>query len=119
MGSAIRCFLTSGSEGSCKKRPQRFRLASYWWLLMVNTTLMTMLGAGLEAFASRETREAVENILRESGCVGARSFLDGLSMGPYRWLGLAIDQCSVGVCATNFLRSKLRFYVEPDRTWPS
>ena len=35
------------------------------------------------------------------------------TLHSYQWLGLSIDQCSVGVCGVNYLRSALRLLVEP------
>ena len=60
--SSIRAFCSDGSEGSFKGRPQKYRLASYMWLAAVNSSLVTMTGSGFEAFATCETRTAVQDI---------------------------------------------------------
>lgn len=111
--SAIRCFLTDGAERSFERRPQRFRLASFYWLLMINSSLVRMTGRGLEAFVTAETLPAVEQIMGSKGQEDLFAALRATAAGPFRWLGIAMDQCSVGVCASNFLRNQLRLMVEP------
>ena len=114
--SSIRAFLTDGAEGTYKNRPHKFRLAAHYWLLAVNTTLVTMIGSGLESFASKETVEAVRVGFSSSD---DETFLavmkERISSAPWpwRWLGVLMDQCSVGVTACNFMRNKLRLLVEP------
>ena len=48
LASAVRCFLSEGAEGNYKNRPQKYRQAAYWWLLMLDTFLFIRSGAGLD-----------------------------------------------------------------------
>lgn len=111
--SAIRCFMSEGSEGSCQNRLSKFRLAAYYWALLLNTSLVNVVGRGLEAFGSKETLPAAAEMMTNDDDPAFLQRLQGMMSGPWRWIGVPMDQCSVGVCASNFLRGRLRLYMEP------
>lgn len=80
---------------------------------MLNTALVTCLGRGLEAFGSSETAAAAAGLMTKDD---NPAFIEELKVkmgGPWRWIGVPMDQCSVGVCAANFSRGRLRLFMEP------
>lgn len=68
---------------------------------------------GLEAFATRETWEAVAPLMVAKDRLSFLESVQAQTPGPWRILGIAMDQCSVGVCAVNFLRNRMRLLVGP------
>ena len=111
--SSLRCFLTSGASGRCKQRPQKYRLAAHYFLLMLNTTLVTCTGKGLEQSATAATLELAASLGAAAVQETIRARITEAITGPWRWLGVPIDQRSVEVCGSNFLRNKLRLLMEP------
>jgi hypothetical protein len=82
----------------------------------LDTFLFIRAGAGFEAFASRETLAAARKLMGEAMSVLYMMQFPELCRSqrwPWQWLGISIDQCSVGVCGCNFLRDGLKLLVEP------
>ena len=82
---------------------------------MLDTFLWIRTSAGLEAFSSPRTAAAA---LKYSGSQTEAKYLEQLpnlcrSRFGFQWLGLGIDQWSVGCCGTNMLRYGLRLFAEP------
>ena len=62
LASTLRMFTREAPEmaGVVAAQPKTYRLATAWWLVLLDTFLRTRTGAGLEAFSSHETAEAAK-----------------------------------------------------------
>ncbi len=85
--SVLRRFL-GGQSGGQNHRPKQNRLATYWWLLALNSLLFRCVGHGLEKYRTR----CSPAMLGHEG-EGLPAQTPG-QLQPY--LALNIDQCSVG-----------------------
>ena len=117
MSSVLRMYVEDGSStrAAKPKQPKRVRLTTYWWMLMLNTFLLRMLGEGLESFSSDETAEAVRQMSDKSPLLYLASLAERCrsKRWPWRWLGVPLDQCAIGICGANYMRNKLRILMEP------
>ena len=117
MSSVLRMYVEDGSStrAAKPKQPKRVRLTTYWWMLMLNTFLLRMLGEGLESFSSDETAEAVRQMSDKSPLSYLASLAERCKSKrwPWRWLGVPLDQCAIGICGANYMRNKLRILMEP------
>ena len=55
LASNVHCFLENTLlQGNGECRPESYRVAAYWWLVILNTAILQKTGCGLEQFSSPE-----------------------------------------------------------------
>ena len=117
MASCVRMFTADDKQHAhLAKPPEKYRLTTAWWLLMLDTFLYLRCSAGLEALSSPETVGAARRFMTEAMAIIYMMQFPDLCRSTrwaWQWLGISIDQCSVGVCGCNFLRNGLKLLIEP------
>ena len=92
LSSNVRCFLENTLlHGRGEARPEQCRVATYWWLVMLETVIRHKTGAGLEQVGSPETATACLQILGDAATVGYTSEAPQLFRSkryPYQWCGV-------------------------------
>jgi hypothetical protein len=115
LSSSIRCFVEELIDDTTPKFQNDYRLPTYWWLVCLDNVLTSRCTQGLEAFSTKETVSAVVKLWTSAESAAyaadAKKFCKS-SRWPWQWLGLPLDQCSVGRCGVGFLKKILRLLVE-------
>ncbi len=63
LASCTRCFIDQDLRPKIEPKPEKHRLATYWWLVALDGLLREKTSQGLEAFSSPGTLEAVKRLL--------------------------------------------------------
>ena len=118
LASSIRGFVGDESGGAAPKHEKQHRLSCYWWLIMLDQIIRQVTGQGLEQFSSPESAAATAKAgegrtkLKEDEILWFQRLMVSKRFA-WQWLGLPIDQCSIGPCSVGFLKRVLRLYTEP------
>ena len=92
--SSIRCFLDNDVLG-VKKKPEEYRLTTFWWLAALDCAIRRHTGKGLEQFSSAETKDAVLALMGESASEEFKIEASTLFRSPsheFQWLGYFGDR---------------------------
>lgn len=115
LASSLRCFLDDGCESNARKREALHKVPTYWWLVLIDCFLRARTTQGLEVFSSPQTAGAAAKLLSDAEALLHRPiFFEKCrsSRWPFQWLGLPVDQCSVGVCGIGCGKKPFRLLIE-------
>ena len=115
LASCIRLFVDCDITAKEQPKPGKFRLATYWWLVTLDTVLRQYTTQGLEAFASQDTAIAVEALLRSQATPEAiEKLVAKLRSDRFelQWLALPVDQCSIGMSGQLAAKRLFKLLVE-------
>ena len=113
LNSCIRSLMELSPQKAAK--PQKERLATYWFLVALDHVLRCRTGQGLEAMSSPQTVAAVAKLLGAQCTEEFKSNMPALLKSQrfeYQFLGLVIDQCSVGLSGQLAAKRLFHLYIE-------
>lgn len=117
LGSCIRVFIDDDRmPHAAPPKPSKHRLSTYWWCVCLDDYLRQQTTQGCEAFASPSTVPAIDALLGDECTLEFKMQMPELFKSkrfPFQWLGMPMDQCSVGMTSALGLKRLFRLYIEP------